>query len=61
MQIISKKFQDDLAAVRDYTIRTVVDSPVRITPSALEKMLTEYFRHGQKADQICDQGVGGWR
>lgn len=48
MQIISKKFPDDLAVVREYTIRTVVDSPVRITPSALEKMLTDTFGMDRK-------------
>jgi len=34
--------------VRDYAIRTVVDSPVRITPSALEKMLTDTFGMDRK-------------
>ena len=43
MQIKSKNFPYDLAAIRGYTLRTIVDSPIRITPSALEKMLIDTF------------------
>jgi len=43
MQIKSKNFPYDLVAIRGYTLRTIVDSPIRITPSALEKMLIDTF------------------
>lgn len=50
MQIDSKKFSYDLAAIRDFALHTVVDSPVRITPSALEKALIEIY--GLNKEQI---------
>jgi ribosomal protein L11 methyltransferase len=44
----SNKFPPNLVAMRDYALRNVVDSPVRITPSALAKQLFEKYGINKK-------------
>lgn len=44
IKVDPNKFPPGLVAVQDYVRQTVVDAPVRITPSALAQQLFEKFR-----------------
>ena len=61
MQIDSKIFPYDLGAIRDYALQTVANSPVKITPSALEKTLIDIYGVDRKQIKsvIRDLVAGG--
>jgi ribosomal protein L11 methyltransferase len=57
MQIDSKKDCHDLITVRDYALRTVMDSSNRTTPPDLEKQLAEKFGIGKKQVKSVIRGL----
>ena len=57
MQSNSKKITDHVAAVRDFTLRTIAESRARLTPPVLEKILMDRFGLSRKQFKSIIKGL----